>query len=62
MHVNLCQMQDQAVILLEVFRTGCSLVSGVAIAPDNHSNVCGGHVLYFVTAGEKSLAHICKND
>lgn len=62
MHVNLCQMQDQTVVLIESCRNGCSLTSGVAVAPDNDSNVCGGHILYLVIAGKKSLAHICKND
>lgn len=54
-------MQDQTGILIEGFRTGCSLISGAAVALDNHSNVCGGHVLYLL-AGKKSLAHTCKND
>lgn len=62
MHVNLCQMQDQAVVLIEMFRSGCSLTSGVAVAPESDSNVCGGHILYLIVAGKKSLAHIYKND
>lgn len=55
-------MQDQAVVLIEMFRSGCSLTSGVAVALESDSNVCGGHILYLIVAGKKSLAHIYKND
>lgn len=55
-------MQDETVILIEGFRTGCYLIRGVAVAPDNHSNACAGHILYLVIDGKKSLAHICRND